>query len=114
MVKDRAESEALCCTPLGVAAFDEQQSELLASKFKALADPVRVRLVSILAALPDGEVCACDMPGMVSRKQSTVSHHLKILAEAGIITREQRGKWAWFRLRDGALDDLRDLLPLGH
>ncbi|CAN5731049.1 metalloregulator ArsR/SmtB family transcription factor [soil metagenome] len=88
-----------CCPELFAGVLDEAQAEELAVFVKALADPVRLRLVSIMGAAPTGEVCACDLPALVGRSQSTISHHLSQLTSAGIVEREQRGKWAWFRLR---------------
>ena len=76
----------------------------LAGLLRALADPARLRLLSLIAAAPTGEVCACDLPAALDRSQSTVSHHLSQLVKAGIVEREQRGRWAWFRLRPGRLD----------
>jgi ArsR family transcriptional regulator len=99
-----------CCAPLLQAALDEEQADELADLLKALADPVRLRLVSIVATAPAGEVCACDLPGIVDRSQPTVSHHLSLLVRAGIMEREQRGKWAWFRLRRDRLGDLAGVL----
>jgi ArsR family transcriptional regulator, arsenate/arsenite/antimonite-responsive transcriptional repressor len=90
---------ALCCPPVTDAVLDEDHAAELAALLKALADPIRIRLVSILAAAPTGEVCACDLPDQLGRTQPTVSHHLSLLVTAGIVEREQRGKWAWFRLR---------------
>lgn len=87
-----------CCASLD-APLDEAAAVELAEMLKAVADPVRLRLVSIVASAPNGEVCACDLPGLVDRSQPTVSHHLSLLVRAGILDREQRGKWAWFRLR---------------
>jgi ArsR family transcriptional regulator, arsenate/arsenite/antimonite-responsive transcriptional repressor len=89
----------LCCAPLLQGALDEDQASDLAELLKALADPVRLRLVSIIATAESGEVCACDLPALVDRSQPTVSHHLSLLVKAGVLAREQRGKWAWFRLR---------------
>lgn len=97
-----ADGAAACCTPLRAAPLDEAQADELAALLKALADPVRLRLVSIMADAD--EVCACDLPALVDRSQPTVSHHLSILVKAGLIDREQRGKWAWFRLRADRLD----------
>lgn len=98
------ESPAIvCCTPLLGAPLDEHESEELADVLKALADPVRLRLVSIIGSAETGEICACDLPGLVARSQPTVSHHLSLLVKAGIVDREQRGKWAWFRLREEQL-----------
>lgn len=89
----------LCCPPVTDAVLDEDQATELSGLLKALADPVRIRLVSLLAAAPAGELCACDLPELLDRAQPTVSHHLSQLTKAGIVEREQRGKWAWFRLR---------------
>ncbi|MDH3678894.1 MAG: metalloregulator ArsR/SmtB family transcription factor [Acidimicrobiia bacterium] len=105
-------SEESCCPPVTGTVLDEDQARALATRLKALADPVRLRLVSLLACSDTGELCACDLPALLGRKQPTISHHLKLLTEAGLITREQRGKWAWFRLAPGGLDELR--LALGR
>ena len=99
-----------CCTPLLQEPIDEGQAVELAEVLKALADPVRLRLVSIVANAEAGEVCACDLPVAVERSQPTVSHHLGLLVKAGILEREQRGKWAWFRLRRDRLTALADAL----
>lgn len=107
--------DGLCCPPVTGAILDEDQATALAARLKALADPVRLRLVSLLACSDSGEICACDLPALLGRKQPTISHHLKLLAEAGLVTREQRGKWAWFRLDPDGLDELRDALgPTGE
>jgi ArsR family transcriptional regulator len=87
--------------------LDDKQAAALAARLKALADPVRIRLISLLACSDNGELCACDLPAILGRKQPTVSHHLKTLTEAGLIVREQRGKWAWFRLAPDGLAELR-------
>lgn len=101
-----------CCTPLAGAVLSEEAAAELASILKALADPVRLRLVSIIANAGTGEVCACDLPDLLGRSQATVSHHLGLLVRAGILQREQRGKWAWFRLHPERLATLgRALTP---
>ena len=100
----------LCCTPLLQGTLDEEQATELAEVLKALADPIRLRLVSIVASSDAGEVCACDLPALVDRSQPTVSHHLSLLVKAGLLDREQRGKWAWFRLRRERLAAVSDLL----
>ncbi|MGQ0630708.1 MAG: metalloregulator ArsR/SmtB family transcription factor [Sporichthyaceae bacterium] len=87
-----------CCPPLTEGILSDPDADALATTLKVLADPVRLRLISILAAAPSGEVCACDLPAALGRSQSTVSHHLTQLTGEGILRREQRGKWAWFRL----------------
>ena len=96
--------------PLLGAPLDELEAESLAELLKALADPVRLRLVSIIGSAEAGEVCACDLPGLVARSQPTVSHHLSLLVKAGIVDREQRGKWAWFRLREERLAEVGAVL----
>lgn len=101
-----------CCASLD-APLDEAAAVELAEVLKAVADPVRLRLVSIVASAPNGEVCACDLPGLVDRSQPTVSHHLSLLVRAGILDREQRGKWAWFRLRHERLAALATALTPG-
>ena len=100
----------LCCTPLLQAALDEEQAADLAEVLKALADPVRLQLVSIIGTAESGEVCACDLPALVDRTQPTVSHHLSLLVKTGVLEREQRGKWAWFRLRRDRLAAVGDAL----
>jgi ArsR family transcriptional regulator, arsenate/arsenite/antimonite-responsive transcriptional repressor len=102
--------DGLCCAPIGAEALDEAQAIELAAVLKALAEPVRLRLVSIIAGDPSGEVCACDLPALVDRTQPTTSHHLSQLVKAGILDREQRGKWAWFRVRSERLDALAAVL----
>ncbi|MFN0092285.1 MAG: metalloregulator ArsR/SmtB family transcription factor [Acidimicrobiales bacterium] len=100
-----------CCVL--TAPLDEPTAEALAAQMKALADPARLRLVSMLATAPAGELCACDLPAAVGRSQPTVSHHLSLLVAAGLVEREQRGKWAWFRLRRDRLAALRGALGEG-
>ena len=104
------EMPAICCAPLLRSAIDEEQATEMAEVLKALADPVRLRLVSIVATTESGEVCACDLPSLVGRSQPTVSHHLSLLVKAGVLEREQRGKWAWFRLRPEQLAELGGVL----
>ncbi|MEM7275409.1 MAG: metalloregulator ArsR/SmtB family transcription factor [Actinomycetota bacterium] len=89
-------AEALCCPPLLGPSLSDDAADQLATTLKALADPVRLKLVNVVAAA--GETCACDLPEILDRSQPTVSHHLSILVKAGVLEREQRGKWAWFRL----------------
>ena len=102
--------EDICCPPLFRTRLDEEQACELAEVLKAMADPARLRLLSIIAAAPDGEACACDLAEPLGRAQPTVSHHLTQLTRAGLITREQRGKWAWFRINDRRVASLRGCL----
>jgi ArsR family transcriptional regulator len=89
---------AACCTPLTGGALDDGQADRLALMFKALGDPTRVKLVSLIAASESGEACICDLTDPVGLTQPTVSHHMKLLADAGLVAREQRGKWAYYRV----------------
>ena len=82
-----------CCPPLLDAPLDAADADTLAVAFKALADPVRLRLLSLIASAPDGTACSCDLEGPVGKSQSTVSHHLALLADAGLITKEKVGRW---------------------
>lgn len=99
-----------CCAPRITSALSAEDAERIARTFKALGDPTRVRLLSLIAAGDDGEACICDLTEPVGLSQGTVSHHMKLLADAGLVTREQRGKWAYFALNDGALDAAADAL----
>jgi ArsR family transcriptional regulator len=100
----------LCCAPFTDSALDSDQAEDLAAVLKALADPVRLRLVSMLVSEPDREICACDLPEMLDRSQPTISHHLSQLVRVGLLEREQRGKWAWFRVRPERLTEISTIL----
>src|ERR671911_2194495 len=99
-----------CCAPVADQVIDPDEAARLAAGFKALADPTRLRLISLVAAHDDAEACVCDLTDPVGLSQPTVSHHLKILVDAGILTREQRGKWAYYRLVPQALDDIARLI----
>lgn len=101
-----------CCAPVSEQALSDEQARELARGFKVLADPVRLRLLSLVAAAPGGEVCACDLVEPLGRSQPTVSHHLGVLTDAGLLTREQRGRWAWFRPVPERLAVLRDALDV--
>jgi ArsR family transcriptional regulator, arsenate/arsenite/antimonite-responsive transcriptional repressor len=99
-----------CCPPVRATMPDETQAEVLAQAFAALADPIRLRLLSFIASANADEVCACDLLEPSGRSQPTVSHHMKILIEAGLILREKRGLWVWYRVVPGRLDALRVVL----
>jgi ArsR family transcriptional regulator len=86
--------------------LDRATAEELARLFKAVSDPARLQLLALIRASEEGEVCACDLTAPLGLSQPTVSHHLRILTEAGLIAREQRGTWAWFSLVPGRLDEL--------
>lgn len=99
-----------CCTPLQREPLTADEAEQLATTMKALADPTRLRLLSIVAASADSEACVCDLIEPVGLSQPTVSHHLKVLTTAGFLTRSKRGTWAYFKLVPGALDRVSQLL----
>jgi ArsR family transcriptional regulator len=101
-----------CCEPVLVEPIDADEADELAAAFKLLADPIRLRILSLVANAPDGELCACDLPAAMGRSQPTVSHHLGLLTDAGLLTRQQRGKWAWFRVEKDRVSVLRDALNL--
>ncbi|MFC6152080.1 ArsR/SmtB family transcription factor [Nocardioides yefusunii] len=95
-----------CCSVVTAGALDAAAAETLARVFKALGDPTRVRLLSLIAAQPQREACICDLVDPVGLSQPTVSHHMKQLVEAGLVTREQRGRWAYYRVVEDALNAL--------
>ena len=97
-----------CCTPLLSAPLSGDDADHLAAAFSALADPVRLRLLSLVAEA--GEVCSCDLLGPLGKSQPTVSHHTKILSEAGLISGEKRGRWVWWSVVPERLEQLRGAL----
>ncbi len=100
---------AECCSNGLSAPISREDADSLAQLLKAVADPVRLQLLSIIASNPDGETCACDLTEPVGLSQPTVSHHLKVLTQAGILTREQRGTWAWFSVNPERLSVIATL-----
>lgn len=96
-----------CCSSVMGAPLDDREADVLALGFTALADPVRLKLLSLLASADNGEVCVCDLVGPVGKSQGTVSHHLKILAEAGLVVGDRRGKWVWYSVRPERLRALQ-------
>lgn len=99
-----------CCAPLAADPLGAEQAEVLARRFKALADPVRLRLLSAIASRGGGEVCVCDLSDGVAVSGPTVSHHLRVLREAGLIDGERRGTWVYYRVVPGALSGLAAVL----
>ena len=99
-----------CCAPLAAEALEDADARTLARQFAALADPVRLRLISLLATAEGGAVCVCDLVEPVGKSQPTVSHHLKVLAEAGLVTSEKRGRNVWYATVPAALEALRGAL----
>ena len=99
-----------CCPPLLAAPLSDEDADELAVAFKALADPVRLRLLSLIAAAPDGTACSCDLEDPVGKSQPTVSHHLSLLADAGLITKEKVGRWVNCTVVPERLAQLREVL----
>ena len=106
--------QSTCCVPSVTASITAEEAERVARVFKAIGDPTRVMLLSLIAGTEGGEACICDLIEPVGLSQGTVSHHMKLLTDAGLVTREQRGKWAYFSLNDDALDAAADALRPGH
>lgn len=99
-----------CCAPVTTEAMTQESAEFLAKSLKAIADPARLRLISMVAAHEGAEACVCDLQEPLGLSQPTVSHHLKVLVDAGILHREKRGTWAYFSLVPGALESVAALL----
>jgi ArsR family transcriptional regulator, arsenate/arsenite/antimonite-responsive transcriptional repressor len=101
---------AACCPPLSIEPLSRAQAEQVAPLLKALADPVRLRLMSLVASHPGGEACVCDLAGAFDLSQPTISHHLKVLHDSGLLDREKRGVWVYYRARTAALASLGALI----
>jgi ArsR family transcriptional regulator len=104
-LKDRSDDQ--CCPSVLSAPLDASDAAQMANGFAALSDPVRLRMLSMLAAAEGGEVCVCEFVDPLGKSQPTVSHHLKILSEAGLVEGERRGKWVWYSLNRDRLAELR-------
>jgi ArsR family transcriptional regulator, arsenate/arsenite/antimonite-responsive transcriptional repressor len=101
-----------CRVPLVAEPLDADQAARLAPSFKALGDPVRLRLLSLIASHAGGEVCVCDLTDAFDLKAPTISHHLKVLKDTGLVTAERRGTWVYYRAERAALDLLSGLLAV--
>ena len=99
-----------CCAPLAREVLTAEKAEDLSRSLKALADPARLRIISMVAAHENAEACVCDLTEPLGLSQPTVSHHLKVLVEAGFLTRSKRSTWAYYALVPGALDSVATLL----
>ncbi|REE99986.1 ArsR/SmtB family transcription factor [Thermomonospora umbrina] len=109
----KSESDAAtCCAPLNGPPMAEDEAVELAAVFKALADPVRLRLLNLIASAAGGEACVCDLTGPFEVSAPTISHHLKVLRQAGLIKGERRGTWVYYRLVPEALTRMSGLLAL--
>lgn len=102
--------EVVCCSPLLREPIGADEAAAMAQTLKAIADPARLRLLSLIAAHEGGEACVCDLVEPLGLAQPTVSHHLKVLVDAGLLTREKRGVWAYYALVPAALDAVADAL----
>jgi ArsR family transcriptional regulator len=101
---------AACCPPLAVQPLSAEQAGQVAPLLKALADPVRLRLMSLVASHPGGEACVCDLNDAFDLSQPTISHHLKVLRDVGLVEREKRGVWVYYRAHPEALASLGALI----
>ena len=101
---------AACCAPLTAEPLSMEQAGQVAPLLKALADPVRLRLMSLVASRPGGEACVCDLNDAFDLSQPTISHHLKVLHGAGLVDRDKRGVWVYYRVRPQALASLGALI----
>ncbi|MFD0269345.1 ArsR/SmtB family transcription factor [Streptomyces sp. NPDC127106] len=106
---DASESEA-CSPKLSCLLIDRTEAERLAGMLKAIADPTRLQILRLIERSPSGEACVCDLTECLGLRQPTVSHHLKLMTEAGLLTRERRGTWAWYSVDEEGLRRLRDIL----
>ena len=104
------DAASACCVPRITPTITSEEAERVSRVFKALGDPTRVRLLSLIAAAEGGEACICDLTDPVGLSQGTVSHHMKLLADAGLVTREQRGRWAYFAIDSDVMDAAADAL----
>jgi ArsR family transcriptional regulator len=101
---------AACCPPLAAQPLSQDQADQIAPLLKALADPVRLRLMSLVASHAGGEACVCDLNDAFDLSQPTISHHLKVLHDAGLLDRDKRGVWVYYRVRPTALASLAALI----
>jgi ArsR family transcriptional regulator len=108
--KQKRPPGAPCCEPVAYPDVERQEAERMAVVAKALGDPVRLRLLSLVAAHEDGEACVCDLNDAFDLSQPTISHHLKVLHEVGLLDRSKRGVWVYYQVRRDALADLAALL----
>jgi ArsR family transcriptional regulator, arsenate/arsenite/antimonite-responsive transcriptional repressor len=103
-------STAACCPPLTAQPLSQAQADQIAPLLRALADPVRLRLMSLVASHPGGEACVCDLNDAFDLSQPTISHHLKVLHDAGLLDRDKRGVWVYYRVRTEALASVGALI----
>lgn len=102
-----------CCAPISEQRIPAETAAVLAPAFKALGDPVRLQLMSMIASAPAGEICVCDLTPAFDLSGPTISHHLKTLRAAGLVDAERRGTWVYYRARPGIMRQLASLLQIG-
>ncbi|OEJ22213.1 transcriptional regulator [Streptomyces agglomeratus] len=111
--EDEANAQS-CTSGLACLLIEREEAQRLADMLKAIADPTRLQLLRIIERAPGGEACVCDLTECLGLRQPTVSHHLKIMTEAGLLDRERRGTWAWFSVNHDGLRRVREILdPVG-
>jgi ArsR family transcriptional regulator len=110
LVPELPDVEVICCSPLMHQPLSAGDAQELAATLKAIADPARLRLLSMISAHVDGEACVCDLTAPLGLSQPTVSHHLKVLLDAGLVTRSRRGTWAYYRTVPERLTSLAAVL----
>lgn len=110
LVKQIAVIDQSCCPPVLASLLSSAEAEDLAGALRVVADPARLRLLSLIASSSGSEACVCDLTEPLGLSQPTVSHHLKVLTDAGLLSREQRGRWAFYRVEEGPLALLRTAL----
>ena len=98
-----------CCPPISQSELSAVEADQLAATLKAVADPARLRLLSLIQTQPDGEACVCHLTEPLGLGQPTISHHLKKLEDAGFLTHERRGRWVYYRAVPAALEAIRDV-----
>ncbi|MBW3650433.1 MAG: metalloregulator ArsR/SmtB family transcription factor [Actinobacteria bacterium] len=113
-VVDQPAAATACCPTAPAAPLSEDRAAELARGFAALADPARLRLLGIMSTAEAGEVCGCELVEPLGKSQPTVSHHLKVLADAGLVVGSRRGRWVWYRLVPERLAELRHALGPGQ
>jgi ArsR family transcriptional regulator len=111
-MREIAVIDAECCPTILAAPLGDDEADGLAGALRVLADPTRLRLLSLIGAAPNGEACVCDLTVSLDLSQPTVSHHLKVLSDAGLLGREQRGRWVFYRLQPEPIELLRSALAV--
>jgi ArsR family transcriptional regulator len=109
-VVDEAETQSCTTSRLACLLIEREEAQRLADMLKAIADPTRLQLLRLIERTPDGEACVCDLTECLGLRQPTVSHHLKIMTEAGLLDRERRGTWAWYSVNHDGLRRVREIL----